>query len=198
MTTEQQVRAAADLSHAIGRVAATLERLKAAPREDDWPASRDPYYALIEDAAHAWFSKYTNEFAFDQKADQAGVPTMADPIKLRFGAWVPAEGTEQVIGRGLRHRVTLVNGSPSFYVAAISFDVLVTDSGPTIKRYEKGFLCLKLDPYPVLELYMQRTEHTTEDADMELVFRMSAAHGLEFWTVDANGARQPLLIINGS
>ena len=48
--------------------------------------------------------------------------------------------------------------------------VLATDSGPTIKRYERDS-SLKLDPYPVVELYLQRTSGTTKDADMELVFR---------------------------
>jgi hypothetical protein len=164
----------------------------------DWPASSDPYFALIVEAAHAWFSRYTNEFAFDQKADEQGMATMWDPIKLRFGAWAPPEGTEQVIGGRLRHRVTLQNGHPCFYVAAIGFDVLVTDSGPVIKRYEKGFWCLKMDPEPVIELYLQRTPETTEDADMELVLRFSAAKGMEFWSVDEAGARLPLLMMNAS
>ena len=120
---------------------------------------------------------------------------MIDPIKIRLGAWAPPEGSEQVLFGRLRHRVTLKAGQPCFYLACLGFDLLVTDSGPTIKRYEKGFLCCKLDPFPVFEWYLQRTAHTVEDADMELVARWSAAEGFEWLGVDAAGARVALLTL---
>lgn len=120
----------------------------------------DPNLRVLHELPHALLRGYTNELAFDQKPNPDGDgPTFDDPVKLRFGAFRP------------------VDGRPGFYVAAISMDVLAGDDrDPT--RLEKGFLALKMDPEPCLEVYMQKRADTVEDRDMVCVMRISAS-GLE-------------------
>lgn len=114
----------------------------------------DPHMRLLEQLPHGTLRGYLNEIAFDQK-DR----TFDDPVKLRFGAFAP------------------VDGRPNFYIAAISLDVLEGDADNPTRR-EKGFIALRLDPDPTIEVYLQRTAQTTEDADMRCVLRLSSA-GLE-------------------
>lgn len=113
----------------------------------------DPNLHVLHELYHAFLRGYTNELAFDQKGEQ-GHPTFDDPVKLRFGAWRPADGR------------------PSYYIAAISMDVLEGD-GIEPTRKEKGFIALKLDPDPMIEIFLQRRADTTEDRDMIRVFSIS-------------------------
>lgn len=166
----------------LTRIARAAERIARrgdpAPRADGWPASSDPYYVLIYDLAHAWLNGYTNELALDQKADEHGVPTMDDPVKLRFGVWKPADGR------------------PGYYISTISFDVLSVEDG-AIRRLEIGFLGFKLDPYPCLECYLL-SDATGDDEHQELLFRWSLQDGFEFWSIDDAGDKQPLLLLKRS
>lgn len=101
-----------------------------------------------------------NELGFDQKDDGVGVPTMEDPLKLRFGAWY--------LDRG------------KFYIGCIGFDVLRRKDGK-VHREEVGFLKLAVDemvdndgdPVPMIELFLCPKVGQSQDADMQRVFTMS-------------------------
>ena len=114
----------------------------------------DGHLKVIADLYHALVRGYTNEVSIDQKEAPGGSATFDDPVKLRFGAYRPADGRR------------------SFYLGAISMDVLEAD-GPEPRRREKGFIALKLDPDPVIEVFLQKRADTTEDRDMVLVFSVS-------------------------
>ena len=129
----------------------------------------DPNLRLIADLYHAILRGYTNEVALDQKSVD-GHPTFDDPLKLRFGAWPPADGRS------------------GFYLGAIGADLLSGDpTNPT--RHEKGFLALKLDPVPTIEIFLQRRADTTEDRDMIRVVTITAS-GVE-WHVPVKGFSAP-------
>lgn len=114
----------------------------------------DGHLRIIADLYHALVRGYTNEVSIDQKEAPDGSSTFDDPVKLRFGAYRPADGRR------------------SFYLGAISMDVLEAD-GPEPRRREKGFIALKLDPDPVIELFLQKRADTTEDRDMVRVLSIS-------------------------
>ena len=102
-----------------------------------------------------------NELGFDQKDDGHGVPTMEDPIKLRFGAWHLPRG--------------------KFYIGAIGMDVLRRRSDGTVSREEVGFLKLAVDemrdgdgdPVPMVEVFLTPRVGQSQDADMQRVLTLS-------------------------
>lgn len=135
--------------------------------------SSDPYHHIIDKLAHATLHAYTNEIALDQLEDgNTGHPDFDDPVKFRFGAFRPWDNR------------------PSYYIAAISMDVLghsATDNTPDQPfRIEIGFIALKLDPDPCIEIYLQTQAAYASDADMKCVLRISAK-GLELDPKHAGG-----------
>lgn len=128
-----------------------------------WPDARDPNFHVLYALAEAWFSAYTQELAFDAKAGPDGVQKFDDPIKFRFGVWMPADGRQV------------------FYIAVLSFDTLRNDGG-NLRRWERGYLGFLLDPEPAFVFYTEETADTQDSPErgtMKLRFRLSAK-GAEF------------------
>ena len=127
--------------------------------------------SIIAELPEAVLRGYTNELALDQIGvnQQPGDPTTPrwdDPVKIRLGGYTPADRN-------------------SFYCGAVGFDVLDGDKDDP-RRLEKGFLAFKMDPEPCIEIYLQRTAETTEDADMLCILRITSA-GLELDPKHAGG-----------
>ena len=106
---------------------------------------------VVIDMPAAQLLKHWNELTLAEKQ------SAHDPTKLRIVGWVPDS----------------MNG----YMGAFSANV-AAGSDDNLIQYEKILIGFKIDPDPCIDIYMQRTRHTTEDRDMVHVMRLSVA-GLE-------------------
>lgn len=116
----------------------------------------------IADLPHAVLHEVAvNELGFDQKYNADGTPTLNDPIKFRFGAFIPL-------------------GANKFYIGCIGFDVLRIKDGK-VHRTEVGFLKFAVDevvdgdkdPVPMVELFLTRNSEDSTDAAEDRVFTVS-------------------------
>ena len=140
-----------------------------------WPASRDPDFTVLFNLAEAWLAAYKQELALDQRAGPDGVPAYDDPVKIRWGVWLPVDG---------RNR---------YFIAVLSFDTLSVDDG-FIRRWERAYMGVMMDPEPCFVWATEQTATSQDSAElgtMKVRMRLSS-EGLEI-NVPVKGAAFPSL-----